>query len=150
MGGDAGIGPRHAGATSCRAEQSFPLGGGPRLAAGVSPCEVENPVIGGERPTFDDGIAQLPVKVHHPAQGPHLASQAIHQPKRHHALGARDRSDLEPDVLAVTLSKFSTDLNSHDFVTPPELCVLICQNQPARSLLLSEMSSFVDINLATR
>jgi hypothetical protein len=61
-----------------------------------------------------------------------------------------DRSDLELDMLAVTLSKFSTDLNSHDFVTPPELCVLICQNQPARSLLLSEMSSFVDIDLATR
>jgi hypothetical protein len=60
------------------------------------------------------------------------------------------RSNLESDVLAVTLSKFSTDLNSHDFVTPPKLCVPICQNQPARSLLLSKMSSFVDIDLATR
>jgi hypothetical protein len=60
-----------------------------------------------------------------------------------------NKSDLEPDVLAATLSKLSTDLNSHYFITPPELCAPICLNQAARSLLLSEMSSLDNINLAT-
>jgi hypothetical protein len=59
-----------------------------------------------------------------------------------------DRSDLEPYVLAVALSKLSTDSPSHDFITPLELCVSICLHQAMRSLLLSEMSSLDDINLA--
>jgi hypothetical protein len=32
-----------------------------------------------------------------------------------------DRTDLEPDKLAATLSKLRIDPNSHDFVTPLEL-----------------------------
>jgi hypothetical protein len=61
-----------------------------------------------------------------------------------------DRSDLEPDVLEVMLSKLSMDLTSHDFVTPLELCAPICLNQAMRSLLPSEMSSLDDIDLVTR
>jgi hypothetical protein len=61
-----------------------------------------------------------------------------------------DRSDLELDVLVMTLAKFSTDPSSHDFNTPPELCAPICLNQVVRSLLLSEMSSLDDIDLAAR
>jgi hypothetical protein len=37
-----------------------------------------------------------------------------------------DISDLDPNVLAATLSKLSVDLNSHGFITPPELCAAIC------------------------
>jgi hypothetical protein len=61
-----------------------------------------------------------------------------------------DISDLEPNVLVMTLLKLSTDPSSHDFDTPPELCAPICLNQAVRSLLLSEMSSLDDINLAAR
>jgi hypothetical protein len=58
-----------------------------------------------------------------------------------------DKSDLELYMLAATLSKPSTDLTSHDFIKPPELCVPICLNQATRSLLLGEMPSLDDIDL---
>jgi hypothetical protein len=61
-----------------------------------------------------------------------------------------DRSDLESDVLAMTLLKSSTDPTSHVFIMPPELCVAICLNQAGRSLLLSEILSLDDIDLTAR
>jgi hypothetical protein len=61
-----------------------------------------------------------------------------------------DRSELELDVLVVTLSKISMDPSSHDFITPPELCALICLNQAASSLLLSEMPFLDDIDLVAQ
>jgi hypothetical protein len=61
-----------------------------------------------------------------------------------------DRSDLKPDVLATTPLKLSMDPTSHYFGMPLELCALICLNQAARSLLLSEMSSLDDIDLIAR
>jgi hypothetical protein len=61
-----------------------------------------------------------------------------------------DRSDLEPDMLATTLSKMSTNLTSLDFIMPLELCASTCLNLVARSLLLSEMPSMDDIDLTAR
>jgi uncharacterized Zn-binding protein involved in type VI secretion len=50
----------------------------------------------------------------------------------------------------MTLLKLSTDLTSHVFITPLELCVAICLNQASRSLLLSEILSLDDIDLTAR
>jgi hypothetical protein len=70
-----------------------------------------------------------------------LASLAVHQYDDTTRLEHGDRSDLEPDVLAMTLSKLSMDPYSYDFVMPLELCTPICLNQVTWSLMLSEMPS---------
>jgi hypothetical protein len=60
-----------------------------------------------------------------------------------------DRSILEPDTLMMMLSKLSTDPSSKGFTTPLELCALICLNQDARIVLLSEIPMLDNINITT-
>jgi hypothetical protein len=48
------------------------------------------------------------------------------------------------------LSKLSTDPSSKGFTTPLELCALICLNQDARIVLLSEIPMLDNINITTR
>jgi hypothetical protein len=58
-----------------------------------------------------------------------------------------DRSDLDLEVLALSLLQLRTDLSFDDFTTPPELYAPICLNQAVRLVLLSEMPMLDNIYL---
>jgi hypothetical protein len=59
-------------------------------------------------------------------------------------------SDLDPKVLDGMLSKLSVDPSSGDFINPLVPCMPICLYQAVRSLLLKEMLTLDDIDIAAR
>jgi hypothetical protein len=57
-------------------------------------------------------------------------------------------TELDQKVLEAMLMKLSSDLNSDDFVNPPPLCMSIFLDQAARSLLLKQMPTLDEIDIA--
>jgi hypothetical protein len=61
-------------------------------------------------------------------------------------------SGLDPDLTVRTgmLSKLNIDPSSNDFINPPVRCTPLCLDQATRSLLLKELPTLDDIDIALR
>jgi hypothetical protein len=59
-----------------------------------------------------------------------------------------DRSNLDGMALAFVLGKLSPDLTSHDFITLPASCRLLCMDQAVRMMMLVSMPLIDDVGIA--